>query len=215
MPNRNKAASYARGKYLKYLDSDDKIYDFGLAYCVGEMEKAPEAALGLIVNYDMGIAGSECWPSEKIIREHFFTRHYLMIGPTGSIYRRDRFEGFNGFDTRFGVASDSYFNIRMACAAPVVLLQKPYFYYREHDGQERNNHKGYIKNGYLYFKELMQLGELPLEKKEIDFLYRKLEKRHAMNLTKFLVDTRDWGAFRQLMKETKFSFPNMLTGYFK
>ena len=29
-PNRNKAASYAKGKYLKYLDADDLIYPRGL-----------------------------------------------------------------------------------------------------------------------------------------------------------------------------------------
>jgi glycosyltransferase involved in cell wall biosynthesis len=27
-PNRNKAATYARGKYIKYVDSDDRLYDF-------------------------------------------------------------------------------------------------------------------------------------------------------------------------------------------
>ena len=29
-PNRNKAASYAKGKYIKYLDADDLIYPHGL-----------------------------------------------------------------------------------------------------------------------------------------------------------------------------------------
>ncbi|MEJ0081053.1 MAG: glycosyltransferase family A protein [Puia sp.] len=29
-PNRNKAASYARGEFLKYVDSDDYIYPWGL-----------------------------------------------------------------------------------------------------------------------------------------------------------------------------------------
>ena len=29
-PNRNKAASYAKGKYIKYLDADDIIYPHGL-----------------------------------------------------------------------------------------------------------------------------------------------------------------------------------------
>src|SRR5690606_2521559 len=28
-PNRNRAASYAKGKYLKYVDSDDLIYPYG------------------------------------------------------------------------------------------------------------------------------------------------------------------------------------------
>src|SRR5579862_5201402 len=44
-PNRNKAASYASGKYLKYVDSDDIIYPFGLAMMVNRMEAFPEAAI--------------------------------------------------------------------------------------------------------------------------------------------------------------------------
>src|SRR5450631_4104476 len=40
-PNRNRAASYAKGKYLKYVDCDDKLFDFSLQYCVQQMEKYP------------------------------------------------------------------------------------------------------------------------------------------------------------------------------
>ncbi|MBK6479814.1 MAG: glycosyltransferase family 2 protein [Saprospiraceae bacterium] len=44
-PNRNTAAGYARGKYLKYVDSDDLIYPHGLEIFVTAMEQFPEAAL--------------------------------------------------------------------------------------------------------------------------------------------------------------------------
>ena len=46
-PNRNKAASYAKGKYLKYLDADDIIYPHGLEVMVHTMEQFPEAGLGI------------------------------------------------------------------------------------------------------------------------------------------------------------------------
>jgi glycosyltransferase involved in cell wall biosynthesis len=39
--NRNEAAEYAKGKYIKYCDSDDKIFDWTLDYCVKMMEKTP------------------------------------------------------------------------------------------------------------------------------------------------------------------------------
>jgi glycosyltransferase involved in cell wall biosynthesis len=42
-PNRNKAASYATGKYLKYLDSDDVLYREGLSKMVDFMERFPKA----------------------------------------------------------------------------------------------------------------------------------------------------------------------------
>ena len=48
--NRNIAASFATGKYLKYLDSDDVIYPWGLSAMVYCMETHPTAMLGLSSN---------------------------------------------------------------------------------------------------------------------------------------------------------------------
>src|SRR5258706_13206257 len=33
-PNRNKAAGYAQGKYINYVDADDKLYYYGLEVMV-------------------------------------------------------------------------------------------------------------------------------------------------------------------------------------
>jgi glycosyltransferase involved in cell wall biosynthesis len=46
-PNRNKAASYAKGKYLKYLDADDLIYPHDIEVMLHTMEQFPEAGLGI------------------------------------------------------------------------------------------------------------------------------------------------------------------------
>ena len=215
-PNRNKAATYARGKYLKYVDSDDKLFDFSLQYCVDQMEKYPEAAIGMLFfNAAFLSEDSVCWDSEKIIRSHFFGSSCLSIGPSGSIIRRDKFEEIRGFDARFGVASDNYFNIKLAALYPVVLLPKVFLFYREHEGQEQHNKKSYLKYGYLYFKELLEKMQLPLTKSEIRFLSKKLQKRFAINLTQFLIKTRDIKSVIEIMKVTNFKLSDLITGYFK
>ena len=213
--NRNRAASYARGKYLKYLDSDDVIYEFGLAYCVEKMEQSPEAAMASYVPFDLDGDDSQCWPSSRIIHEHFFSHHCFLFGPSGAIFRRDKFFELGGYDTRFNVISDTFFNVRMASEYPMVLLRNEFFLYRTHEGQEKNNRRGYLKFGYLYFKELMEHVSLPLARQKIEFLKRKLQKRHAINLTKFLAETLDWKGLRQIMVETHFTFTDMLVGYFQ
>ena len=215
-PNRNKSASYAIGKYIKYVDSDDKLFDFSLQYCVDQMEKYPEASIGLLF-LDSAFASevSLCRESEKIIRTHFFGSSCLSIGPSGSIIRRDKFEEIGGFDTRFGVASDNYFNIKLASLSPVVLLPKVFLFYREHEGQQQHNQKGYLKFGYLYFKELLQKTPLPLTKNEIQYLNKKLQKRFAINLTKYLIKTKDIKSVSQIMKETNFKFSELISGFFK
>ncbi len=45
--NRNLAASYANGEYLKYLDSDDFIYPHGLEVIMRMMVENPDADYGL------------------------------------------------------------------------------------------------------------------------------------------------------------------------
>ena len=214
-PNRNRVASYAIGKYLKYLDSDDKILDFGLAYCVAQMEKYPEAGLGMYSSYDMGNKKSECWPSEKIVREHFFVKQQLSVGPTGTIIRRDKFEATGGFDSRFGVPSDMFFNIRFAAKSPIVLLPVLFVYDRTHEGQQINNRMDYLKFGYLYFKELLLNVELPLQKKEIKYLYRKMQKRQSINLVKFFWEKKDIKTTRRVMKEIDFSLADFIFSFFK
>lgn len=214
--NRNKAALYATGKYLKFLDSDDKLFGFSLEYCVKQMEKNSGAALGLLYLYkDVANEESFCWNSEKIIRSHFFNRSCLSIGPSGSIIRRDKFEEIGGFDTRFGVVSDNFFNIKMASHYPVVLLPKAFLFYREHEGQERNNQIGYLKFGYLYFKELVEKIPLPLLENEVRYLSKKKDKRFAVNLTQYLIKTKDLKTVQKIMSETGFNFTDIVSGYFK
>ena len=45
-PNRNRAAALARGRYLKYLDSDDLMYNHCLEVMTQQMERFPEAGIG-------------------------------------------------------------------------------------------------------------------------------------------------------------------------
>jgi glycosyltransferase involved in cell wall biosynthesis len=215
-PNRNKSASLALGKYIKYVDSDDKLFDFSLQYCVDQMEKYPKASIGMLFfNTAFSSEDSLCWESEKIIRSHFFGNSCLSIGPSGSIIRRDKFEEIGGFDTRFGVASDNYFNIKLAAFSPVVLLPKVFLYYREHEGQQLHNQKGYLKFGYLYIKELLEKIPLPLTTKEIQYLNNKLQKRFSINITKYLIKTKDLHTVSEIMKETNFKLSELILGYFK
>ena len=71
--NRNIAASYANGKYLKYVDSDDYIYSYSLKMMVDAMETYPDAGLAFCLTH------GPCkkplpyilYPKEAL-RQHFF-----------------------------------------------------------------------------------------------------------------------------------------------
>ena len=49
-PNRNRAAALARGRFIKYHDSDDVMYAHCLETMVGALDTMPEAGFGLSVD---------------------------------------------------------------------------------------------------------------------------------------------------------------------
>lgn len=212
--NRNRAASYAKGKYLKYLDSDDKIFVDGLEYCVEQMENYPNASIGLVTFHKKYGVRPIAISSEEIIRSHFFGGADLTIGPTGSIIRTECFIRNGGFDPKFKVASDNYFNIVMAMLGDVVVLPYQYFYYRQHEGQEINNSTDYLIYNFLYNKELFDRHKLPLSVQEVNFLKRKLQKRHSVNLIKYFLKTKDIKKAVSIMNNTDYSLLNFFRAFF-
>ena len=207
-PNRNKAASYACGIYIKYLDSDDVIFPEGLQYCVSHMERFPASGMGMLYLRDRHMQHSMMMTSEQAIRHHFFDGSVLSIGPSGSIYKRDLFEKIKGFDTGYGVASDNMFNLVMAIHTPVVFFHRVFFDYRIHDAQENKNEKGYLVQNYLYNKDILDHPQLPLTQKQRLYLRRKLEKRFMVNIAGYAIRTKNPASVSEIIRLTGFKWWN-------
>jgi glycosyltransferase involved in cell wall biosynthesis len=134
--NRNVAAKYATGIYLKYLDSDDLIYPTGLEVLVNMMEKFPEAGYGLcsLEQDDDRIFPFELKPDEAYER-HFWKRIPLFHkAPLSSIIRRDIFHQIDGFTNPSG-EGDYEMWLRLSANYSVVLMPEGIAWYRVHDEQ--------------------------------------------------------------------------------
>jgi glycosyltransferase involved in cell wall biosynthesis len=135
-PNRNRAASHASGRYLKYLDADDKIYTHTLSVMVAGMMTHPDAALGLSWNV---IDPPREFPFASSPREayagHFLGTSVFGVGPSASIIRRTAFEQVGGFSGRQFVG-DTDLWMRLAAKWPVVSLPPALVWWRRHPGQE-------------------------------------------------------------------------------
>ena len=149
-PNRNKAASYATGKYLKYVDSDDILYPFGLELMVYRMECHPEAALGLAKR---GLPDRP-FPVLLAPRESYYLNFMKQVflftnAPTSAIIRRDQFEEIGGFSgvNQFG---DYECWLRMAARYPVVLMEGDVSWDRDHAGSEKNKDDIFFKSRLRY-----------------------------------------------------------------
>ena len=208
-PNRNRAASYASGKYIKYLDSDDLIFPEGLTYCLEEMLRFPESGIGMLYLRERDMENSMMMSSENAIRHHFFGGSVLSIGPSGCIYKRELFKKVKGFDTAYGVASDNMFNLVMAINSPVVFFHRVFFDYRIHDTQENKNEQGYLIQNYRYNKVILTHPQLPLTQQEKIYLGRKLEKRLMVNIASYAVKIKQLTAVREIIRLTGFKWWNV------
>ena len=208
-PNRNKAASYAKGKYLKYLDADDFIYPHGLETMVHTMEQFPKAALGISqkVVEDVKPYPFIMQPKETFRRE-FLMRGVLGLGPTGTIIRRDVFEKLGGFTgTRY--IGDTELWYKIALAYPVVKMEDALIFWRQHDQQQivleqldlnviglRYNHK------ISTLKEVKKLFTL----NEYQIALKRLKKQFARAILRLLLIDRKFKTAFRIMNSCSVSF---------
>ncbi len=206
--NRNTAASYAKGDYLKYLDSDDKILVDGIEKCIRAMLQFPESSFGMI------LLNKPSKPfkidSAEVIRKHFFEQQVLYIGPGGTILKRSFFEKINRYPVKYGPANDMYFNLRAACSTPIVMLPFDFLFYRRHEGQEINNKNSYLYNNYLYLRDALNELPLGLTKKEIQWLNSKNKRRFLVNVLKYFSSTLNIEKTWYLLRRTNFGFKDIL-----
>lgn len=145
-PNRNKAASYAKGKYIKYLDADDKLYPYGLEIMIGIMEDHPEVQWGLMsIPQDDNRQFPIVLQPAEVYRRHYFNNdrsvnypYVFYKAPLSSIIRKEAFDKVNGFNNvqHFG---DSDLWQRLARYYPLVLMQDGMVWWRGGDSSQESS----------------------------------------------------------------------------
>jgi len=156
--NRNKAASYATGKYLKYVDSDDIIYPYSLKMMVDALEGFPEAGLAFCLT---------CGPckkplpylisSEEALQQHFFEGGLLFCGPSGLLFKREVFKSVGMFED-YGMPSDNHLTLKIASRFSVVAINRDLFWWRLHPQQAfslKIGNDSNIFNNYAYTKDIV------------------------------------------------------------
>lgn len=211
--NRNKAASYAKGEYIMFVDSDDTVFEDGIEKCVYTLNKFTDAGFGLVyrdekVKYPVKIDSAEA------IHRHFFERPFLFIGPGGTISRRSFLQKVNGYPERYGPANDMYFNLKAACYTSIVLIPFEFVFYREHDGQQIKNTFSYLYNNYRYLNDSLKELPLPISDAQKKWISKKNKRRFTVNIVKYFIKTRDLKKTYHAIKLADFSLRDALIGIF-
>jgi hypothetical protein len=134
--NRNRAAALARGRFLKYHDSDDVMYPHCLETMVTLLEAEPAAGFGLSTAWawpggplPMLLSPRQCYQRE------FLGFGLFMCGPPCGIFRTEVFRQLGGF-SEVGVHADHLCWLGACQRCHVLLLPADLFWYRTHPDQE-------------------------------------------------------------------------------
>lgn len=180
-PNRNKAANYAKGVYLKYFDSDDVMHPDMLEVMVNGMQKFSNAGLSVIgvwpklAETDLPV---EILPEDAYVNHYFERSPLLYVGPSGIMYKRDVFESFGKFDESIGILTDTLLSLRIAAIKPILAVKPNLFHWRKHDDQVtvgQGNQFEMIKERFQINKLVLADKNCPLNSAEIKIVERNLK----------------------------------------
>ncbi len=212
-PNRNRAASYAKGEYVMFVDSDDKIYPDSIHYCVNIMLAHSEVNMGMICYGNDDLKDTIVKRYEGVY-SHFFKKQLLTVGPGGTILKRSFFERIGKYPEIYGPANDMYFNIKAATETDIFMFGYEFLYYRIHEGQEQNNQFSYLYNNYNYLKNALEEIDMHLTKNQIAFLSKKNKRRFIVNTFHFFKQKKEIFSLIKAYKLTNFTFKDFLQGLF-
>lgn len=211
-PNRNKAASLAKGKYLKYVDADDYIYPTGLEVLVTGMEKFPDAGYGLCsLPQDKFKIYPFVLSQEEAYKRHYFVSQLFHKAPLSAIIRKDVFEAVGRFTGRRYLGDFEMWHV-LSARYPVVIMQQGVVWYREHEEQEMQNNRTDFTIPFKYLTcaiEMLNKPECPLN--EVD-RKRAIEKvkwnqaRYMMGVGK----NHSFKIMKQLMAESGMGYGEMI-----
>ena len=212
-PNRNMAACYAKGEYIMFVDSDDKIYPESITYCLNKMCENPGVSMGMIC-YENDELKDKVIGRYESIYTHFFNKQLLTVGPGGTILKRSFFEKIGKYPEKYGPANDMYFNLKAASETAIFLFGFDFLFYRIHEGQEQNNRLGYLYNNYNYLKDALKNIDMHLSSKQISFLSKKNKRRFLVNSYFFLKEERNIISVLNAYKLANIKFRDILEGIF-
>lgn len=211
-PNRNKAASFAKGVYLKYVDADDYIYPWGLQVMVNSMEQFPEAGWGLC---SMEPNSQKPFPiiltPTEIYEYHIFGLGIFQRAPLSAIFKTEIFRQTNGFSGKKLIGDFEKWHL-LALSYNLVLMPQGMVWYRIHDEQQSLANRNSKIVGLRYdiaARNFYQMNsEIPLAFEKRQYIIKKYQKYIAITIIKEFLKCRFHTAYEmyKLSKSHEYDF---------
>jgi glycosyltransferase involved in cell wall biosynthesis len=181
-PNRNQAASYAKGKYIKFLDADDLIYHYGLDVMVDYMERFPHAGFGLGSFMDDHKPFPDCISPKEIYLESFSGFNHFDRAPGSAIIKLDVFNSVGKFSGA-RMIGDYEFWFRIARYHYMVKFPIDLYFNRLHEEQESKSEyaKQYPALRKKVLQEALAHPDCPLNAAELEKVKQFVRRNYTKN----------------------------------
>jgi glycosyltransferase involved in cell wall biosynthesis len=134
---RNHGIRQSRGKYVLFLDHDDRLLPAAAEIGVGLLEQHPECAMAVGEHRYIDTNGDQLGHSAKraVGRDHYLMllQHNFVETPCSALHRRSSFSTAGFFDESVGGAEDHELYLRTARHSAIVAHEAEISEYRIHE----------------------------------------------------------------------------------
>ena len=215
-PNRNHAAQLAKGKYLKYVDSDDLIKPDCLERLLQPLEENPQAAYALSYPRPENRPRPLLLSPREAYEIHFLDHQGIFsAGPLLAMIRSDRFCMVGGFRNDARNMGDTILWMELSKRWPMIIALDNLTWWRQHEGQEYElirevgleNALTHCKLTGLFLREFLVASTCPLSSTDRKRVRRRT---HARNFERIFWHLRH-GRFGIARFELWWTLQNLLS----
>jgi glycosyltransferase involved in cell wall biosynthesis len=192
---RNTGVLHSQGKYVQFLDHDDRLLPMAIEVGVRFLEEQPECAMAVGEHRYIQADGTAIGHSRKhmIVRNHYqeLLEHNFVETPCSVLHRRSALELTGLFDERVQGAEDYELYLRTARQSPVITHAAAVGEYRLHQSNISGNAERMFKVSLQVLQmELPYLAgdkeKLRMHRRGVRFVQREFGRR----LTRELIGNR-------------------------